>query len=683
MSSPEKFPSHFEALKPTQDETILAHFTAEEQAEIVAKQKVLSSLAYFIGKDFEIPVELNEPGAGWHWNFQENKIRIDPKDLLEKPMDYLRFVICHEGGHRRMSRTEFIPLEEWKEPGFSFLMNAIEDPRDNNFVAENYPRFKEQMNVAYEHDMNIEKQAKEKAQEKLGFEPRFMQAGFEYIKQWFKESKGEELSVNPDLPAEVRQVVAKTLPAAQDSWWRYPSRQEADSSQELITEYAKASYEVNRRDIWPEFKRLMELDQEDQKMQELLQDLAGEKQESAPGLPEELSQELTSEEAQALEDALEGRAMKPINLDSLPETLKQKIKTYIDALPEKKKQELATKAAKTIQDFTADMNKEIGGKLADDPEKKAERGKEKPESVAPAEEKSPEDSPATDITRLPHEARRKMEQILEGDEAGAYQEALTKVAPLIDSLTADLRDVFIKRKMTKTAAGYRSGRKWHIPSRIREKIAGIPLVKTASRQLPEAASEEKDYALTLMIDCSGSMSSGGKIEETFTSAVLLAETLHNLDIKFEIVGFQDILLQFKSFEDDLDDNIRDRLNHLILEVHNTNPGGHNNSGDNDDGACLLEASRHLAAQSPRSKFLIVLSDGQPAMDSQRKSSGQLDRELRAAVAEITHNTDQKLIGLGLKSAAVAKYYENNLADVDTAEVAETLGELLREIVSRY
>ena len=83
-------------------------FTPEQQQEIETKRRILSSLAFFIGKDFQIPVELNEPGKGWHWDFQKNIIRIDPKDLLEKPMDYLRFVISHEGGHRRISRTEFI-----------------------------------------------------------------------------------------------------------------------------------------------------------------------------------------------------------------------------------------------------------------------------------------------------------------------------------------------------------------------------------------------------------------------------------------------------------------------------------------------------------------------------------------------------------------------------------------------
>src|ERR1035441_8606278 len=95
----------YRALNPNREKQILANFTAEQQEEIKQKQQTLSSLAYFIGKDFRIPVELNEPGGGWYWDFKNNEIRIDPKDLLEKPMDYLRFVISHEGGHRRISRT--------------------------------------------------------------------------------------------------------------------------------------------------------------------------------------------------------------------------------------------------------------------------------------------------------------------------------------------------------------------------------------------------------------------------------------------------------------------------------------------------------------------------------------------------------------------------------------------------
>ena len=90
-NSMEKETTILQALRKDNQTEILSHFTTQEQTTIHQRQQVLSSLAYFIGKDFQIPVELNEPGAGWHWDFKENKIRVDPKDLLEKPMDYLRF----------------------------------------------------------------------------------------------------------------------------------------------------------------------------------------------------------------------------------------------------------------------------------------------------------------------------------------------------------------------------------------------------------------------------------------------------------------------------------------------------------------------------------------------------------------------------------------------------------------
>ena len=127
---------------PEQDE-ILAGFTPEEQKEIQDKQRQLSSLAYFIGKDFEIVVLLNKPGGGWYWDQEKNLIKVDPKDLLDKPMEYLRHVVSHEGGHRRISKIRgVIPKEVWNEPGFSFLTNVVEDGRNDNFVTEAYPVYK-------------------------------------------------------------------------------------------------------------------------------------------------------------------------------------------------------------------------------------------------------------------------------------------------------------------------------------------------------------------------------------------------------------------------------------------------------------------------------------------------------------------------------------------------------------
>lgn len=376
-----------------QEKEILSQFSRKEQKEIKYKQRVLSSLAYFIGKDFEIPVELNQPGGGWHWNFKDNKIGIDPKDLLEKLLDYLRYLICHEGSHRRISRTDFIPPEIWKQPGFSFMMNAIEDPRVDNFVAENYPKFR-QFSKNF-HSLEIEKlenKYREKAKEKLGQNPRFLQAGYEYLRLWFRETEGQAEEISNDLPEEVRSVVRNTISSAKDSWWRYPAKKEADSGEEFIKKYAEVSYEINFDEIWPEFKKLVEEDMKDQSMQELLKDMQSKEKEEGKGqgVSQQLKDNLTPRQQKELENAIdkaleeakeegeknkaeagkqegepreesekgegepqEGKDVKPdeisqsenfsgksIDLDSLSEGLKQKIKEYKDSLPPEKRKEL-------------------------------------------------------------------------------------------------------------------------------------------------------------------------------------------------------------------------------------------------------------------------------------------------------------------------------------------------------
>ncbi len=521
----------------------------------------------------------------------------------------------------------------------------------------------------------------------------------------------KEVLLSEDLPEEVREAVAKTIESAKDSWWRYPSKEEADESEDLISQYAKVSYEINLEEIWPEFKKLVEKDKDDQKMQEFMKDMQSDKAESGEGqgLPEQMKDDLTQEQQKELEEAIDKaiEEMKkseeggggeqgqqkpvPIDLDSLSDELKQKIKELIDELPEDKKKELTDEADKSLDEFEKDIGDDLGGKLTDNPDKKAEReegdegGDDKGDDAQDSEIETSEFESVEDEEKKQEkieEARRKMEAVFESEENNHYLKTLREVAPLIDDLTGELRNIFVKRKLGKASPGHRFGRKWNIKKRIKERIEGVPLIRTESRERPENHSEEKDYAITLMFDLSGSMS-GNKINEAFKSAVVLTETLQSLNIKFEVVGFQDKVLEFKTFDEELNDDMRKKLSRLPLEVEDENPGGNNNAGDNDDGACLKEASKSLARRVEKNKFLIVLSDGEPWMDSGKKNSTQLSRELREAVKNITQNTNQKLLGVGLLSDAVSDYYPNNIADVTTEDLVETLGEVIRDMIESY
>jgi cobalamin biosynthesis protein CobT len=715
----------FESLKGNEksekilEKDILSSFSKKEQKEIKYKQRVLSSLAYFVGKDFEIPVELNKPGAGWHWDFKENKIRIDPKDLLEKPLDYLRFVISHEGGHRRISRADFIPPETWKQPGFSFMMNAIEDPRDNNFVAENYPKFREQMDLSYSLDLDLENKYKERAQEKLGYQPKFMQAGFEYIKFWFKEQKGKKEEISGDLPKEVQEVVEKTINSAKDSWWRYPSRKEADKSEDTIRKYAQVSYEINRDEIWPEFKKLVEEDMQDQKMQELMKDMQqGQKGKQGQTMPQELKDKLTPEEQKELEKAIEkaleeakkeqskkekskegekgdtgeeGKAKegneqgKPIDLNSLSEELKQKIKGYIDSLPESKKKELRDRAEREIKGLEKEINEEIEGKLSDNPEKSASaKASADKKAESPEEKTETEERPETDLDkereRQQKEDLQKYRDILEKSlerDANVYEEYRNEVLPIIEKLENDLREIFVARRASRWKSGFKTGKRIDIKTRIQEKAKGISAVESKAWQKRELPSE-KDYAISILVDLSGSMS-GQKIRETFKAVIVLSEVLNKLSIKTEILGFNDRLYEYQTFGESFSREIRENMGGALREVDNHNGG---RASYNDDGWALQETSKRLARQKAAEKFIMVLSDGVPEESSAHSGS---EFDLNRVVNHIMQESGQKLIGLGIGSGTghVEKYYPNSLANINVKEMAEKLADTIREMIVNY
>lgn len=529
-------PNGFEGGNKGQAE-ILSGFSEKERTDILHKQKILSSLGYFIGKDFDMPILLNKPGAGWHWNFKENHIKIDPKDLLEKPLDYLRFVISHEGGHRRISRTEFIPEEIWQQPGFSFMMNAVEDPRDNNFVAEAYPKFREQMNVAYTLDTQFEEEAKNAAKTKLGTVPRFLQAGHEYIKQWFKQTQGKPFELSADLPDEVRVVVEKTLKAAEDSWLRYPTRDEADRSEEVIKAYAEKSYEINRDRVWPDFKKLVDEDVKDQQTKKALDDMQksgepkeskekedgekGESQQGNGGIPQELKVKLTPQEARELGEQMEAAKNAqgkpgPIDPASLSPELKKKIEEYVESLPQEVKDELERRAREAIRELEEEINKAIEAKLAEE-RKEGSETKQATLAEAPVE---PRERPTSSVDVS--DVRNKLESLL-AHNPEAYDNVMREVLPLINQLENDLREIFVERRAHTWEPGHRSGKRFDLKRRFQEKMKDVSVFNSRAWK-KRAAPSEKDYAITLLVDLSGSMR-GTKITETFKAVVVLAEVL--------------------------------------------------------------------------------------------------------------------------------------------------------------
>ena len=134
-------------------------------------------------------------------------------------------------------------------------MNLIEDPRVNNFLTDAYPAFDEKMQQYYIRHMAAIAQHQEI--------PNFALALSEYFRLWLADRLDQEMVVDEKLPELVQQVITRTLPAARDAWWTYPTRTEADQSEEIITSYSKRAYEIVRDLIWPEMILLLDQDEQD------------------------------------------------------------------------------------------------------------------------------------------------------------------------------------------------------------------------------------------------------------------------------------------------------------------------------------------------------------------------------------------------------------------------------------
>jgi len=126
----------------------------------------------------------------------------------------------------------------------------------------------------------------------------------------------------------------------------------------------------------------------------------------------------------------------------------------------------------------------------------------------------------------------------------------------------------------------------------------------------DAFSRKLDATFTLLVDASASMHD--KMEETKKGVVLFHETLKNLDIKHEILGFSE-----DAFEADKL-NQPNTIEELIL--YNESTLKQNDArimtlepqDDNRDGVALRVATQHLLQRSETQKFLIVFSDGEPS-----------------------------------------------------------------------
>jgi len=246
-------------------ENSLGAFQPEISApEKKARLERLKALANTIGEDAGVAVKIGDK-PGWRYVFKPvNTIEVDPSDIETKGFEYCAGLISHEAGHRKIDQVDFIPKKIWQETGFSFLMNAILDPRDNNWVSSKYEGAGKWLQAVYDEDIPTEDNIVGKAREKLGYTPKHIQFGLEVIKYWHT---GE---FSADLPPAVRDALEKTIRFAENAYHHFPST--SPSEAEIQTK-AQEVYRIIYAKIYPEYKKLVDEALEDEAMKQLMQEM--------------------------------------------------------------------------------------------------------------------------------------------------------------------------------------------------------------------------------------------------------------------------------------------------------------------------------------------------------------------------------------------------------------------------
>lgn len=270
------------------------------------------------------------------------------------------------------------------------------------------------------------------------------------------------------------------------------------------------------------------------------------------------------------------------------------------------------------------------------------------------------------------------------------------------TFTARLSSVMLDNKYDRYVKGRRSGKL---------DTKGIYKISISDKLFKRKEERKnKHYAVSLVVDCSGSMMSDGKYDVAFDSAKKLSWHLSKIGIPHNIVGFNGKTVEVKSFNTSYDKQVDRKLRKLLDDLYvfyvyashlnnfgkdygdlvkpikgikdshwlyfgnnyedadvdtkrktieKIDAGKHSSAGYklirevggygyNNDPVAIEWATKQILKQKGK-KIMIVLSDGQPAIsDSEFQVPEQLDKLFRGIKRENTKHEVEKSLKQGIE-----------------------------------
>jgi hypothetical protein len=176
-----------------------------------------------------------------------------------------------------------------------------------------------------------------------------------------------------------------------------------------------------------------------------------------------------------------------------------------------------------------------------------------------------------------------------------------------------------------------------------------------------------DTAIEFLIDCSGSMS-GVKYQTSCACAVASSQTLSDLRIPHEIIGFSEgsyglVSYVFKDFRENITrQKLIERMASQTVHLN-----------QNADGESLLYAAERLLGRKEKNKVLIVQSDGMPA----GYFMGDGNAYLKTVADKIERSGLIDLCAIGIMTDAPSRFYRNHELIEDISELDRVLMTILK------
>lgn len=250
---------------------------------------------------------------------------------------------------------------------------------------------------------------------------------------------------------------------------------------------------------------------------------------------------------------------------------------------------------------------------------------------------------------------------------GRYFDA-AGVSSFIDSESKPL-SAKLRHKLQIRAQSRYEGNKKHgsVHSGSLHKLITAKGTRAAERVFrKKIVSDTLDTVVTLLVDCSGSMS-GHKFETACSAAAALSQALRPLHITHNVLGFTNdhsgkdnpVVWVFSDWGEHLTQKeLVDRFGVASAVLY-----------ENTDGDGIAWAAAHLYPRKEHRKLLIVLSDGSPAG---RRWAGSCAAYTRDVINKIQEQKVVEIYGIGICDHNVERYYKNHVVIKTPNELANSV-----------